>query len=321
MGGSRPSSFLFTQVGPLRLYSTSELLNLPAPQWLIDQIVTENGLVGVFGAPEVGKSFLAIDVALCVATGLPWQGHPVHKGFVLYISAEGGSGIGKRVLAWLLEHQMDPREADVAWLIESIPVTADSESMEILMNRIADEVQRHPVLVIIDTLARCFDGNENEQEDMGRFVAGADRLRQTFGATVMVVHHTNVGGTRERGNTAFRGAVDTMIRVDKVDGVMTVTCEKQKDAAHFPEHQVELVVVAAAESCVVQAAGTAEASVEQILLAILGDGLTWSQWHDSAIEVGTVADTVGFQKGFGTLRYRKQVVKEGEVWRRAGTTP
>lgn len=312
MGGSRPSSFVFTQCGPLRLYSTVELLTLPPPEWLIDGIVTEGGLVGLFGQPEVGKSFIGIDMALSVATGQPWQGHQVRKGFVLYISAEGGSGIGKRVLAWLLEHQIDPREADVAWLIESIPVNTDSEQITRLMNRIVDEVRRRPVLIVIDTLARCFDGNENEQEDMGRFIAGVDMLRHEFEATVLVIHHTNVGGTRERGNTAFRGAVDTMIRVQVTDGVIDLTCDKQKDATHFPDQAFELVVIEAADSCVVRAAGAqADQTAETVwaTLAAAPHGMSWSEWFQ-----WTTLENSAFSKAFAALRRAKRVEKRGDVW-------
>ena len=313
--GSRPSAFVFTQIGPLRLYSTRELLALPPPEWLIDGIITEGGVAGMYGAPEAGKSFLAIDMALCIAAGIPWQGHETQKGFVLYISAEGGSGVGKRALAWLLEHQIDPREADVAWLIESIPVNADSEQMITLMERIVNEVRRHPVLIVVDTLARCFDGDENQQEDMGRFVAGIDILRQEFGCTVMVVHHTNAGGTRERGNTAFRGAADTMIRIEKTDNAISLICDKQKDAAHFDDHLFELTVIAAADSCVLRHGGATATQTAVALLALLPEGgLTWVDWQARAQD--HEIDGRRFAQAFGTLRYQKKVQKRGDSWAR-----
>ena len=230
---SRPSTFVLTSPGPLRLYSTTELLRLPPPAWLIDGIVPTGGLVGLYGPPGHGKSFLALDMALSVATGCPWQGRPVLSGFVLYVSAEGGTGIGKRVQAWLAHHQAHPKSANVAWLIESIAVLSDSGDMDVLLGRINDEVTDCPVLVVIDTLARCFDGDENQQEDMGRFIQGVDRLRREFGATVLVVHHTRLAGDRERGNTAFRGAADTMIFVRKQGHRLRLTNNKQKDAEPF----------------------------------------------------------------------------------------
>jgi archaellum biogenesis ATPase FlaH len=248
----RPTDFPLTSAGEFRLYSTAELLRLPPPEWLIDGVLPAGGLVGLYGPSGTGKSFVAIDLALCVATGRPWQGHDVAKGSVLYVSAEGGTGVGKRALAWLLTNEVDPTEVDMAWMIEPIPIHTDSDQLEILLNRIIHEARLSPSLVVVDTLARCFDGDENETEDMGRFVAGIDVLRHQLGTTVLVVHHTRLGGDRERGNTALRSAADTMIALEGDGPGITLTCNKQKDDAEFDPIELERVGVDGTESCIVR---------------------------------------------------------------------
>jgi KaiC/GvpD/RAD55 family RecA-like ATPase len=316
--GSRPSTFSFTNPGPLRLYSTSELLNLPAPTWLIDGHLPAGGLVGLYGPPGVGKSFVAIDIAMTVATGLQWLGtHDVERGPVVYVSAEGGAGIGKRVLAWLHSKSEDPKRANVAWLIESIPINADSEQMAILLNRVVDEARVQPSLVVIDTLARCFDGNENEQEDMGRFVAGVDILRSELKTTVLVVHHTRLGGDRERGNTAFRGAADTMIKIEGEEGspYFSVICNKQKDDEDFKEIPLERVKIEGTDSCVVQISSIVSNREETLGLMLerldrLG-AATWDEWKAAA----GLSDS-RFQVGFERLRRERKVEKgEDRLWR------
>src|SRR3990167_7919183 len=121
MASSRPSTFSLTAPGPLRLYSMTELLRLPPPEWLIKHYLPAGGLVGLYGQPGHYKSFVAIDMAMSVATGQPWQGADTRRGHVIYVAAEGGTGIAKRGHAWLQEHQVDPAQADIAWLTESIP--------------------------------------------------------------------------------------------------------------------------------------------------------------------------------------------------------
>lgn len=282
MPGARPSGFVFTKDGPLRLYSTQELLEMPPPEWLVDGIIPEGGMIGVYGAPGVKKTFVALDLALCVATGTPWHGHEVQKGLVLYISAEGGTGIGKRVFAWLLKHNIDSKEVDIAWLTESIPVNIDSEQMAILVNRLVDELQRTPVLIVVDTLARCFDGNENEQEDMGRFVAGVDYLRHELRTAVMIIHHTNLSGLRERGNTAFRGATDTMVMVETDGTAVTLTCTKQRDAEDFEPMNLELEPVDGTESAVIVTANGIshrEEMVTKVVDALIAiQPAKWDDW-------------------------------------------
>jgi archaellum biogenesis ATPase FlaH len=305
---SRPSQFVFTQNGPLRLYSTLELLNLPAPTWLVDKAIPAGGLVGMYGQPGVGKSFISIDLAMCVATGTPWFSRDVAQGFVIYISAEGGTGIGKRVLAWLATHQIHPQDANIAWLVESIPVSTDSTQMGQLLDRIVDEVRRHPSLIIIDTLARCFDGDENLQEDMGRFIAGVDLLRKELGCTVLVVHHTRLDGNRERGNTSFRGAVDTMIAIERSDDLIELKCNKQKDDEEFPDIQLELVKVDGTDSCVVMAsAGPADdsAALDEMVAALVQvQPAKWDQWE--AVSGLTKSQ---FMKRYSKLKASGRVLK------------
>lgn len=244
MGGARPSSFTLTTPGKFRLYNTSELIAMPPPEFLIEPVIPEGGLIGLYGQPGTGKSFVAIDMAMAVATGTPWHGHPTRQGFVIYTSAEGGKGIAKRVGAWLHDRRIPASQANIAWLIEAMSTTPDNDDIDTLFERI-DEIEEEPKLVIIDTLARCFEGDENKQADMGAFVKGIDKIRHEFGATVIIVHHTRLDGDRERGNTAFRGAADAMISLKRPQhgGAILLNNDKQKDAEEFSQLALSMKVV------------------------------------------------------------------------------
>lgn len=313
---SRPSQFALTSSGPGRLYSTTELLAFPPPEWLIEPIMPERGMVGLYGVAGSGKSFLAIDFAMAVATGRPWQGRPTQKGFVLYISAEGGAGIGKRVKAWLKANNVDAKDADIAWMVEPIEVTADSEQVEALFDRIINEIERYPMLVIIDTLARCFNGDENKQEDMNAFVAGVDKMRHSLGCTVIIVHHTRLGDDRERGSTVFRGAADTMLAVAQTGHLQfSVTCTKQKDAEAFEELAFKLSKIEGTDSCVLASTQLATAvrieHANQLLTLLEIHGpLTWDAWMSAS---GLTPSQ--FSKAFGLLKKESRVVKnEDHCW-------
>ena len=313
--GSRPASFSLTTPGPLRLYSTTELLRMPPPTWLIEPIIPAGGLVGLYGPPGTCKSFLAIDMALSVASTRPWQGHETTHGPVLYIAAEGSTGITKRVLAWLETRVVKPGDVDVAWLTTGVPVNVDSDDMTRLMDRLMEELPSPPTLVIVDTLARCFDGDENQQEDMGRFIAGIDWMRHEFGSTVMVVHHTRLDGDRERGNTAFRGAADAMLSVKRSgNGTIHVECTKQKDAEEFKGLSFDLVGVPGTDSCVVSTdARQAQKEVRtgEILhiLRTLGP-LTWDAWLSSS----GIARTT-FHRTVVELKEKGEIIREKGQWR------
>ncbi len=222
---------------------------MPPPEWLIDGVLPAGGLCCIYGQPGIGKSFISMDIALSVASGGHWLGHPLQAGYVLYIAAEGGPGIAKRANSWLVARGVTPLQVRIAWMTEPMSIYQGSDNVDRLIGRLDNELQEVPRLIVVDTLARCFDGDENKQQDMGRFVAGIDQLRHEYGATVLIVHHTRLDGDRERGNTAFRGGVDTMIAVKREgqNGIITLECNKQKDAEDFEALRRAVVRGGAAE--------------------------------------------------------------------------
>ncbi len=247
MPSAYPANAALTAPGRLRLYSTDELLHLPPPEWLIHDIMTSNSFAVLYGPSGAGKSFLAMDLALCVGSGLDWHGKDTQQGLVAYISAEGTAGLGQRALSWFKATGLDFEDAHIAWLMESVDIYDASEEMDILIDRF-DELKMQPSLVIIDTLARCFVGDENDTPDMSAFVRGVDRIRMECGSAVMAIHHTNSSESRERGNGALRAATDTMIQMlpgmpgaPHAQGYATVVCSKQKEAAPFDTGIARLV--------------------------------------------------------------------------------
>ena len=73
------------------------LESLPAPTWLIDELITDHGLTIVYGDPGSYKSFIALDASLRLAFGMDWHGTKTKRCGVLYIAGEGSRGLGKRV--------------------------------------------------------------------------------------------------------------------------------------------------------------------------------------------------------------------------------
>lgn len=54
-------------------------------------------------------------------------------------------------------------------------------------------------LIILDTLARCFGGSdENAAKDMGAFIQGCDAIKAATQATVLIIHHSGKDRTKGR---------------------------------------------------------------------------------------------------------------------------
>jgi RecA-family ATPase len=226
------------------LYDVNALMSLPPMEWLIEGIYPASALLCVYGAPGAGKSFLTLDHALSIAAGLDWQGRPVQQGPVVYLAAEGLSGLPNRVRAWQLAHPdadltdffIVPQTVNLRSYADKVERSREGTDVDMLHNTV-DSLDRPPVLIVVDTLARSLvGGDENSAQDMGWAIGACDNLRETYGCAVLVVHHSTKSGAGERGSGALRGACDTMAELTQDSGVVSLKCSKQKDAAAFPTH-------------------------------------------------------------------------------------
>ena len=213
--------------------SIEELLALPEPKALIEEMFTENSFSIIYGAPGSGKSFLAIDMGLSIAAGMPWQGKQVKQGSVLYIAGEGDGGMKLRVQAFEMYHGFSVHPP--FRVLPSAVNFNDDQSVEKLLQTV-EELRGDFSVIFIDTVARALPGcDENSAADMGRFISACDRLRHGTGSAVIGVHHSGkVSDRGMRGSSALLGAVDTSMVVSASDGLMCLKTEKQKDCVAHP---------------------------------------------------------------------------------------
>lgn len=218
---------------PPSFIEVSELCQLPpAENWLIKSYLTTDSLCLLFGDPGCGKSFLAIDMACHVATGLPWRGQSTRQGKVLYIAGEGRNGLAKRFKAWF-EHTGETPQ-NIVICNTPIQLTVSSNTAD-LANRIK-AMQDPPKLIVIDTINRNYGpGDENDTADMTHAVTSLDILRSTTGATILGVHHSgHAEKGRSRGSSVLQASLDCEFAIEKFDRTVQMRCTKAKDFDHPP---------------------------------------------------------------------------------------
>lgn len=194
----------------------------------------------VYGPTESAKTFLVLDLALCIATGRPWCGSKVEQGTVAYILAEGRGQIAQRCLAWQSANDVD-EIPDTFKILPEPQSLVDPNILKTLLNQL-ESWDPKPKLVVVDTLAWCLaPGDENSTQDMSTFVSALGLIRDTLNCTVLVVHHTGRNLKFERGSTALRGAVDTAIKITRKKDVILAQCDKQRDGQRFEDLTLRLV--------------------------------------------------------------------------------
>ncbi len=222
-----------------KLYTLDELADLPPPSWLVDGVLVENSLCLFWAGSDSYKTFVAIDISFCIATGHAWHDRKVVTGPVVYVAAEDITGVTKRMIGWRETKGKNLPKAKITLLNDSFTMASPDADKLIRSINLLPEM---PKLIVVDTLARSFGaGNENQTQDMNAFILACDKLRRATGATILIVHHTGRNVEQERGNVALRGACDTIFTVSrsgtsgKIKLINTHPKGKQKNSEPFKD--------------------------------------------------------------------------------------
>lgn len=192
---------------------------------LIKGMLDQGAMSVLYGESNVGKTFVAMDVAAHVAAAMDWGGMRTTGHAVVYVAAEGGVGARRRAAAIQARH---PGVDFTRFLFLLHPINllrADADLAPLIASIAA--IGQPVGLIVIDTLSRAMaGGDENASTDMGAMVKHLDALRTATGAHLMVVHHSGKDRAKgARGHSLLRAATDTEIEI--AEGELRVT--KQRD--------------------------------------------------------------------------------------------
>ena len=231
----------------LRILTRDEVKKRKPPSYLISRIIPEGGFVSLVAQPSNKKTFVALNMACCVSSGTPFHGKPVRRGNVVYIMAEGQSGIEKRLCAWEAHNGVEIDPSTFGFILEPLHLN-QTAAVDRLVAALDEYVARvgQVDFIVVDTLNRSLDGDENAARDMSDFVKGITAVIARFNAAVLVLHHpakTSTGGAR--GHSSLNGAVDLGLEIkngQNTSSNCTATPSHQRMTS-LRGHLLEAVVV------------------------------------------------------------------------------
>ena len=216
-----------------------------AQRWLVTGLWLEQA-VGIIGAePKCCKSFLALDLAVAVASGTPCLRHfPVPTaGRVLLYAAEDALHIVRRRLEGICAAaQLALQELDVQ------VITAPTVRLDLPADRAKLEhtvQQLKPRLLVLDPFVRLHRIDENASGEVAPLLAYLRELQRRHHLAVLVVHHAKKGGGRIRAGQALRGSSefhawgDTNLYLHRLGNELTLTVE-HRAAPSLPPIHLEL---------------------------------------------------------------------------------
>jgi len=194
-------------VEPFPVIRLSKIPRDDRPDWLIEGLWTRQGCGVVAGHPKLGKTWLALELALAIASGQPCLGRfPVHdRGHVLVYCVEDGKvRVRDRVESLCAARGIDFDRLAIGW-IDSTDLALDSPGDQL---RLHATVERYRAkAIVLDPLVRLHLGDENSAQDVSRLLRYLRTLQQRHGTAVILVHHTRKAAAAEHGQ-ALRGSSD-----------------------------------------------------------------------------------------------------------------
>jgi len=199
------------------IYSVSDILSadFPDPNWLVQGLLPEGfGFLG--GRPKVGKSWLALQLAMAIGTGASFLGRSTTKAGVLYLPYEDNP---RRIKERSVMIGM-PLDASVDFKIMPKPIDRNN----VLILQAAVE-QKNYKLVIIDTAARAFQIDHNDAEASLKAIDELQQFCLEKGISLLVVDHHRKNSMFESnpvddisGSTVKSGVADFIWGLYKHDG-------------------------------------------------------------------------------------------------------
>ena len=175
-------------------------------RWLVTGLWSEQAVGIVGGEPKCCKSFLALDLAVSVASGTPCLRRFVvpKAGRVLLYAAEDALHIVRHRLDGIAS-AAGVALADLDIQVITVPVLR----LDLAADRrnLAETVDRlRPRLLILDPFVRLHRIDENASGEVAPLLAYLRELQRRYGVAVLVVHHAKKGGAGVRAGQALRGS-------------------------------------------------------------------------------------------------------------------
>lgn len=207
-------------------------------RWLVEELWAERAVGIVGGEPKCGKSFLALDIVVAVASGTPClrRFHVPRSGPVLLFAAEDALHVVKRRLRGIAAAARLSLSALDIFVITNPVVRLDLPSHQDLLTRTVEMLK--PKLLVLDPFVRLHRIDENAAADVAPLLAFLRLLERQYGCAVLLVHHARKGASSARQGQALRGSSelhawgDSNLYLRRRDDALRLSIEHRAAASH-----------------------------------------------------------------------------------------
>lgn len=200
----------------------------PPIDWIIENLLSAGSVAILAGEGGTKKTWAMLDLAVCVALGVPWLEFSTRPGLVLIVDEESGKHRLKRRLGDALRGHSASDSTPVGFISLAGLNMREPKDIEQLHAAVIGNGAR---LVVIDALIDILGGGvDNAAEDIAPVFHSLRTIADEAQCAIIVVDHTNRLGDY-RGSSAKKGACDLLLLVtsDKNSSHIEFTTAKARD--------------------------------------------------------------------------------------------
>lgn len=160
------------------------------------------------GSPKSCKTWLALELAVAVASGRPCLGRfPVHASgpVLLYTAEDGAADVRRRVAAIARARDVDLKRLAVGLISEPM-LQLDRPGHQLRLAATLAAIK--PRLLVLDPLVRLHRGDENSAADVSALLGFLRGLQREHGVAIAVVHHIRKSASSGQPGQGLRGSGD-----------------------------------------------------------------------------------------------------------------
>ena len=184
------------------------LSKLPDVPFYVKDWLPKRGKSLLYAPPKSGKSYLCLQLAHNIGSGLPFLGLPTTKGSVLYIQFE----LGEEILQARL--RQTGKDYDNVFVGTTFSMKLDSKVGQEQLWTALEAVE--PSVLILDPMYKAIMGDENESSDVRQILDFLDSVIEGFNCSIFLIHHSGKDlSKRGRGSSVFEDWVDSYIQMKR----------------------------------------------------------------------------------------------------------
>lgn len=195
------------------------LKDIELPEWVWDGLISEGSLILLAGAPKAGKTTFLFKLIAAMLKGDELLGRAVKKRRVLYYSEMPPSTDKTWFDNYLAAHYIDGE----VFIRHAVDEDFQGKSWPEIVMVMAEEIEQLNInYVFIDTATEWLHFSKDEMNsvpDVKDKLRPLQRFCQRLGITVQVNHHQPKYDSRPLGSVAFAAVVDSILTMEKVDGI------------------------------------------------------------------------------------------------------